>query len=134
MTARDEHNRAFRHQWLAAKGLRPMKWSDNVIWGNIPESMRGGVIRYVEQGIPPGHFLMAVFTNDFMEMARRADSENGRLFMDYAKLLANECPGDCWGSLEKVADWIKRGGIAGNRKNEPLPVHQWSRWADQEYK
>ena len=110
-----------------------MKWSDKVNWGNIPVEMRGGVIRYVERGLPPGHFLSAIFSNDLMEAASRADSENGRLFMDYAKLIHNQCPGDCWGDAKQVRAWIARGGILGNDKNEPLPVREWSRWADQEY-
>lgn len=110
-----------------------MKWSDKVKWGAIPEHMRGGVIRYVERGLPPGHFLTAVFSNDFMEMCRRADSENGRVLTEYAKLISNQCPGDCYGGPETVRHWIARGGIMGNERNEPLPVHEWSRWADQEY-
>lgn len=111
-----------------------MKWSDKVKWGNIPERMRGAVVRYVENGIPPGHFLTAVFSNNLMEAVSRADDENAALLGDYARVIYSQCPGDCWGGLEDVTAWIKRGGIAGNVKNEPLPVHRWGRWADQEYR
>jgi hypothetical protein len=111
-----------------------MKWSDRVNWYDIPERMRAGVIRYVERGIPPGHFLEAVFANDLMEACRRGDEENLKLIPSYAKLLNNHCPGDCYGGKETVRQWIRRGGIMGNDKNEPLPVHEWSQWADQEYR
>ena len=91
--------------------------------------MRGGIVRYVESGIPPGHFLEAVFANDLMAACARGDDENVQLLGDYAKLLVNQCPGGCWGSRQNVRDWVERGGIKGNAKHEPLPPHQWSRWA-----
>jgi hypothetical protein len=108
-----------------------MKWSDRVKWYDIPEHMRGGIIRYVERGIPPGHFLQAVFANDLMEACKRGDGENVRLIPAYAVLLSNQCPGGCWGSLTNVRAWTARGGIMGNDENEALPVHEWSRWSDQ---
>lgn len=108
------------------------QWSDTVKWGAIPEHMRGGVTRYVEQGIPPGHFLLAVFNNDLMEACARGDDQNVRLLGGYAKLLVNQCPGACWGNEENVKQWLLRGGIEGNRKNPPLPRHEWSRFADQQ--
>jgi hypothetical protein len=111
-----------------------MKWSEQVKWGSIPEHMRGGIIRYVERGIPPGHFLRAVFANDLMEACARGDRENQLLLADYAKLLVNQCPGGCWDSSEKCIAWVARGGIAGNATHDPLPLHEWSRWADQEYR
>jgi hypothetical protein len=111
-----------------------MKWSDKVNWGTIPERMRGGVIRYVEQGIPPGHFLQALFEDSLVGAVKQADSENVRLLREYADLLSNQCPALCWGSPGDYRQWIGRGGINGNDKHEPLPVHQWGRWADQEYR
>jgi hypothetical protein len=111
-----------------------MKWSDRVNWYDIPERMHAGVIRYVERGIPPGHFLEAIFANDLMEVVARGDEENLKRIHWYGKLLWNQCPSDCFGNPELVRQWIKRGGIMGNDKHEPLPVHEWSRWADQDYR
>lgn len=111
-----------------------MKWSDKVNWYDIPESMRGGVIRYVENGTQPGHFLQAVFGNDLMEACARGDAENVRLLARYAKLLVNQCPGACFGSPGNVREWIGRGGLAGDEQHEPLPVYEWSRFADQVYR
>jgi hypothetical protein len=109
-----------------------MKWSDNVKWGSIPEHMRG-VIRYVESGVPSGHFLEAVFGNNLLEACNRGDAENLALIPSYARLMVCECPALCFGSPAYVRDWIARGGINGNKSHEPLPVHEWSRWADQDH-
>jgi hypothetical protein len=111
-----------------------MKWSDRVNWYAIPEHMRAGIVRYVERGVPPGHFLTAIFEDSLVGAVKHADTENLALIPAYAKLLVNQCPALCWGSPGDYREWIERGGIEGNRKHEPLPVHEWSRWADQEYR
>lgn len=108
-------------------------WSDNVKWETIPESMRGGVIRYIENGIPPGHFLQAIFKNDLIEACSRGDAENLALITTYVKLLWNQCPPACWGSQDHYRQWIARGGIAGNSLYTPLDPYAWSRWADQDH-
>jgi hypothetical protein len=105
------------------------EWNGRVKWGAIPERMRGGIVRYIEHGIPPGHFLLAVFSNDLVEACSLADEENLQRLGDYVKLLVNQCPSASYGSGQHVRDWVKRGGIKGNLAHEPLPAHQWSRWA-----
>lgn len=95
----------------------------------IPERMHSGIVRYVEHGIPAGHFLQAVFENDLLNAALSADEENHALLGAYGKLLINQLPPASYGTPQKVRDWIKRGGIKGNLAHEPLPQHQWSRWA-----
>jgi hypothetical protein len=95
--------------------------------------MREGIVLYVEKGVLPGGFLKALFSNDLMEACARADAENIRLLPSYARLLWGQCPSGCFGNPELVRLWIARGGLRGNDKHEPLPVHKWSRWADQTY-
>ena len=90
----------------------------------LPDYMRGGMQRYIENGIPPGDFLLAVLSNDFIEVISRADGTNIRRLIDYARFLYNELPGrgthnpDCWGSRKTVAKWIKLGGLKGLAKAE----------------
>ena len=72
----------------------------------IPERMMGGITRYVEQGIPPGHFLSAVISNDLSEAVSRADEENIKNLPAYIGYLYNEVPSSCWGSPEKMKAWI----------------------------
>jgi len=93
-------------------------------YGCVPEHMRGGVRRYIENGIPPGHFLTAVLSNDFVGAIGRADEVNKERFGDWALFLYNELPGrgsyrqDCWGSREAVKNWIKVGGLRGLEEKE----------------
>lgn len=104
-------------------------WAEKLNYYGIPERMHPGIVRYVEHGVAPGHFLQAVFSNDLIEAVSRSDDQNAQMLDCYVRLMVNQFPGDSYGSKETVRQWIKRGGIKGNDKNEPLPKHQWSRWA-----
>ena len=73
----------------------------------IPDRMRGGIQRYVEQGIPPGDFLTAVIQNNLFEAVGRADEENMENLPAYVAFFYNECPRLCWGSEEKMEAWIE---------------------------
>jgi hypothetical protein len=42
----------------------------------VPEHMRGGVMRWIEHGIPMGSFGMTLITGDLGAAARRADHIN----------------------------------------------------------
>lgn len=90
-------------------------------YSSLPDYMRGGVQRYIENGIEPGHFLVAVLSNDLVESLSRADETNRERLFDYASFLYNELPGRrskpaCWGSREAVLNWIKVGGLKGIAK------------------
>ena len=80
--------------------------------GGIPEYMRDGVVLYITKGTKPGSFLTAVFSNDFMEMCRRADNTNAFRLIGYGQMLYS-APIGCHGSQEHVADWIKHRGLEG---------------------
>lgn len=86
-------------------------------WDLVPEYMRGGIIRYVMSGIPPGGFLTAVFANDLMEAVGKADNVNQRNLVNYARFLYNYVPSNCKGSYETVDAWVKSGGINGQQSN-----------------
>ena len=73
---------------------------------HIPERMMGGIMRWIEHGIQPGDFLMAVITNDLCEAVGGADDENIHLIPAYVSYFYNEAPAQCWGSPEKAAAWI----------------------------
>lgn len=82
-------------------------------WSEIPHHMRGSIERYVMSGVPMGSFLTAIFANDFMEAAGRADDENRHALFGYARFLYNSVPSTCKGSYDAVAAWIDRGGVSG---------------------
>lgn len=80
-------------------------------WSMVPPAMVGGIRRYIEDGIPPGHFLLAVLANDLSEACARADEANKYRIWDFVYFLYNYAPSECWGAPEKVAAWMRRGGL-----------------------
>lgn len=90
----------------------------------LPAYMWEGLIEYVEKGTPQGSFLMALLEGNFYEMARCADSNNSRLFYNYAMFFYNEMPSDCYGSAERVKNWQARKALGLSKKievhSEPL--------------
>lgn len=70
------------------------------------QSMVGGLKRYIEYGIPPGSFMMAILTNDLKEACGCADHINQGLIFQTVAWLWNEFPSTAWGSPEKVVSWM----------------------------
>jgi len=75
----------------------------------IPEYMREGLIKYIEDGVEPGSFLLAVLENDLSNAVGRADHNNMKNIPAYAYFLYNFAPHICWGSKEKVRKWLEGG-------------------------
>jgi len=86
-----------------------MKYDMN--YSLIPEHMREGIKRYLENGIRLGSFLNAVLENNLVQSIALADEINITKIVDWAKFLYNEMPMGSWGSKEKVNAWIKEKRI-----------------------
>lgn len=84
----------------------------------LPEHLRGGMQRYIEKGIPTGHFLEAVLSNDLMGAFRRGDSESQRGLASIASFLYNQAPAWCFGSSGNYSAWLRHGGLAGGANEE----------------
>ena len=69
----------------------------------LPEHMQDGARLYVERGVEPGGFLMAVLSNNLVEAFARADQTNAAEMDTWVCWLYTEAPRDCWGSPGKVA-------------------------------
>lgn len=82
-------------------------------WSLIPPHMEHGLRDYVIHGLPPGGFLTAILSNDFMGAATRADEANLRSLQGWARFLYNYVPRDCKGSPEAVTQWIQHRGLSG---------------------
>ncbi len=78
-----------------------------VTYTGLPEGLRGGARRYLEQGTPPGGFLRACLENNLMEAVCRADEHNLAALRQIAQWMHNECPHGARGSAEKVKAWIE---------------------------
>lgn len=91
-------------------------YDERADWSRIPHHMRSGIELYVMRGVPMGSFLTAIFANDFMGAAGRADDENRHALFAYATFLYNHVPSQSKGSYEAVQAWIARGGIHGRRQ------------------
>lgn len=84
---------------------------EDIDYNKLPEGLRGGVKRYIEDGIKPGDFLQAVICNKLMESFARADFDNSVRMYDIVEFFHNEAPLSCWGSVEDMNHWIKKGGL-----------------------
>ena len=73
----------------------------------LPEHMQAPMQRYMEQGIHPGDFLIAVLNNDLREAVYRADHVNRAALADIVQWLYNEAPGHSWGDLETIERYVK---------------------------
>lgn len=74
----------------------------------IPEHMHHAAADYILRGIHPGHFLSAVISNDLAEAVARADAENQRRLVQWVKWLYNEAPSTCWGSPDRLRQWVQK--------------------------
>jgi hypothetical protein len=75
----------------------------------LPRDLRAGLVRYVSDGIRPGHFLCAVLDNDLTDAVGRADSPARLLeLVPVVSWLFNHAPSTCYGSKAKRLEWEKR--------------------------
>ncbi len=93
---------------------RKMTFYENAYeWGDfhIPLRMMGGLERYIKDRIQPGDFLTAVICNDLSQAVGRADNENLHNIPAYLAFFHNEVPLACWGSHQKMVDWLEEQGV-----------------------
>ena len=74
----------------------------------LPEHMREGAQRWIENGIYPGDFLTAVIHNDLTGAVGRADHINRNRLHDIVSFFYNDAPHSCWGDPEKTKAWHEK--------------------------
>lgn len=74
----------------------------------IEERHKAAIERYVKDGCPTGRFLQYVLENDLSNSFGFADEHSRENLYDIVKYLYNEVPGSCWGSKEKVKNWMAK--------------------------
>lgn len=71
----------------------------------LPDYMMGGVTRWVFDGIPPGSFLEAVFTNNLSKAVFCADRNNKQKLAEWAEFSYWYLPAMCRGNDKNVKNW-----------------------------
>lgn len=82
------------------------RWDGHPRWEMVPEHLRDGLRRYVEDQIEPGGFLMAVLTNDLIRTVGLGTPTSLAGLHDLISFLWNHAPAPSWGTPQKVAEWL----------------------------
>lgn len=80
-------------------------WHAKLASSAIPHYMHGAIVRWIEDGIPPGDFLTAILSNNLRGACERADDTNRHFLFEYVFWFYNDAPSLCWGSSERVLAW-----------------------------
>lgn len=72
----------------------------------LPLGLHGTMQRYIDQRAPAGSFGTAVLSNNLREACATADDFNRHALFEIVSWLYNEAPSACWGSPEKVQQWL----------------------------
>ena len=86
---------------------------EKVDWSKVPEHIRGGLDRYITDGIPPGSFVTAVLKNDLARAIRFGDDDCQRALADIYRFLYWNAPAFCFGDTESFDKWIRHQGLRG---------------------
>ena len=73
----------------------------------MPASLMVSLERYVKEHCSTSGFLRAVLENDLREACFKADDFNAPNIIDIVRWCHNTLPNHCWGSKEKVKEWLK---------------------------
>ena len=87
--------------------VRPWEYS------RIPPLVKETIDEYVRIGQPVGSFTEAVLSNDLCAAIARADQMSMPAIPAIVGYIYNECPSGCWGSQDKVDEWIRNRGMEG---------------------
>lgn len=82
------------------------KLLEEIDYEGCPMLYRGGLRRYLEEKIRPGHFLSAVLENDLAGAINRFSGHELSEVKALVIFVYNELPDASWGSEEKVAKWL----------------------------
>lgn len=84
--------------------------SKDEVDSNIPEVARASIDAYVQHGLHPGGFLLAVLQNNLFDALFLADRTNRPALYHIAQYVYNKTPDECWGSPEATNKWLKHAG------------------------
>lgn len=74
---------------------------------------KDSIDNYVQHGWHPGDFLAAVLCDKLTEAVLRADDDNRHDLVEIVGYLYNDTPRICHGDVDRVTNWLKKGGLKG---------------------
>jgi len=89
---------------LAQTRIKERLWNGEE-YDSIPALTKHGIERYINEGVPPGGFLEAVFQNNLFRAVTRADKANIKALPYIVRFIWNNAPADCHGSTDSVLKW-----------------------------
>ena len=72
----------------------------------VPDHTKRAFEDYILHGYPPGSFMSAVLSNNFIGAACQAGHVNREHLTDIAKWVINVAPSMCWGNERAIKDWL----------------------------
>ncbi len=88
----------------------------------LPPHLEASLRRYVEDGVPTGHFLQACIENNLIEAVGRADEESLAALPAIVGYLVNECPAYCWGFEGAMRRWQETRRHFDREPASPQPI------------
>lgn len=79
----------------ALKGLKEL----------VPEHLSRGLQLWIEHGVEPGGFLVAVICNDLRGACERADPISRHALFEIVSFLHTYAPRGCWGNEKAYSAW-----------------------------
>ena len=83
----------------------------------MPTAIREAIDEYLTSHKEQGGFVMSVLENDLKMAVGRADQSSMRYLKDIVLYCCNEIPSDCWGSKQKVEDWLACEDVQPRREH-----------------
>ncbi len=76
-------------------------------YNGLPEHMQDAARGYIEEGLHPGGFLLAVLENNLVDAFGRADDVNRVSLSAWTSWLMWDIPANAWGSKDKIKAYVK---------------------------
>jgi len=89
----------------------------------IPENLEHSLRVYADEGRPTGGFLQKCLENNLMVAVGAADHKSYAALKEICQYIYNEVPSSCWGSPEKVKEWLELDWSEA-RQHSMFPTNQ----------
>ena len=86
---------------------------ESMVEVQVPEHLRGPLLRYITHGYRPGDFLVCVLRNSLFESIQSASPASYEGLPAVMRWLWWNAPARSWGSPDRVGKWIMNGGLNG---------------------